>query len=72
MSQVKTGNQVFTSPGDVAETFSSHFTNTGQSLAQEIPSSQIDPLAYVSPVDGVFPFQRINAQKVIKLLRLSM
>ena len=24
---------------------------------------------YVSPVDGVFSFQRINAQKVIKLLK---
>ena len=45
-----------------------HFTNVGQSLAQEIPSSEIDPLAYVNPVDGVFSFQWINVQKVLKLL----
>ena len=64
-SQVKTGNQVFTSAGDI----NNHFTNVGQSLAQEIPSSEIDPLAYVNPVDGVFSFQRINVQKVIKLLK---
>ena len=64
-SQVKTGNQVFTSAGDI----NNHFTNLGQSLAQEIPSSEIDPLAYVNPVDGVFSFQRINVQKVIKLLK---
>ena len=69
VSQVKTGNQVFTSPGDIAEAFNNHFTNIGQSLAQEIPISEIDPLAYVSPVEGVFSFQRINAQKVIKLLK---
>ena len=47
MSQVKKGNQVFTQPGDIAEAFNSYFTNIGQSLAQEIPSSEIDPLAYV-------------------------
>ena len=35
----------------------------------EIPSSEIDPLAYVNYVDGVFSFQRINVQKVIKLLK---
>ena len=35
-SQVKTGNQVFTSPGDIAEAFNNHFTNIGQSVAQEI------------------------------------
>ena len=69
VSQVKAGNQVFTSPGDIAEAFNNRFTNIGQSLAQEIPSSEIDPLAYVNPVDGVFSFQRINVQKVIKLLK---
>ena len=47
VSQVKTGNQVFTSPGDIAEAFNNHF----------------------NPVDGVFSFQRINVQKVIKLLK---
>ena len=69
MSQVKTGNQVYISPGDITEAFNNYFTNIGQSLAQEIPSLEIDPLAYVNPVDGVFSFQRINVQKVIKLLK---
>ena len=45
-------------------------TNIGQSLAREIPSVDIDPLSYVYPVNaGVFFFQRINVQKVIKLLK---
>ena len=38
MSQVKTGNQVNTSPSDIAEALNYYFTNIGQSLAQEIPS----------------------------------
>ena len=29
VSQVKTGNQVFTSPEDIAEAFNNHFTNIG-------------------------------------------
>ena len=69
MSQVKTGNLVFTSPGYIAEALNNHFKNIGQSLAQYIPSLEIDPLAFVSPFDGVFSFQRINVQKVIKLLK---
>ena len=72
MSQVKTGNQVFTSPGDIAKAFNNHFTNIGQSLAQEIHSWEIHPLAYVNPVDGVFSFRRINVQKSSNYLRLSM
>ena len=69
MCQVKTGNQVFISTGNIARAFSNHFTNIGQSLAQEIiPSLEIDPLAYVNPVEGVFSFQWINVQKVLKLL----
>ena len=55
VSQVKTGNQVFTSPGDIAEAFNNHFTSTGQSPALEIPSLESDPLSFV--------------QKAIKLLK---
>ena len=65
VSQVKTGNQVFTSPGDIAEAFNNHFTNISQSAAQEIPGLEIDPLAFINPVNGVFSFQRINIKKVI-------
>ena len=53
----------------MAEAFKNHFTNIGQCPAQEIPSSEIGPLAYVNPVDGVSSFQRINVQKEIKSLK---
>ncbi|CAH3140504.1 unnamed protein product [Porites evermanni] len=61
VSQVKRGNQVFTSPGDIAQAFNNHFTNIGQSLAQEIPSSEIDPLAYVNPcINNLAPVYLCN------------
>ena len=63
MSQVKTGNQVYISPGDIAEAFNNHFTSIGQSLAQESPNLEIDPLAYVNPVDGVFFFSTDQCSK---------
>ena len=69
MSQIKIGNEIFTSPGDIAEAFNNHFTNFGQSLARGIPIVDTDPLSYANPVNGVFSSQRINVQKVIKLLK---
>ena len=45
---------------------SSHYT---VAIWQSMNTSlEIDPLAYVNPVDGEFSFQRINVRKVIKLL----
>ena len=65
VSQVKTGNQVFTSTGD--------FTNIGQSLAQEIiPSLEIDPLACVNPVEGVFFFNGLMFKKSSNYFLLSI
>ena len=69
MSQAKTGNQVFTLPGDIAEAFNNYFTNIGQSLAQDSPVRKLTHLFMLNPVDGVFSFQPINVQKVIKLLK---
>ena len=54
----------------MTEAFNNHFTNIGQCLAQEIPSSEIGPFAYVNPIDVVSSFQRINVQKEIKSLKV--
>ena len=69
VSQIKIGNQVFTAAGDIDEAFNNHLTNIGQSLARDIPTVDTNPLSHVNPVNGVFSFQRINVQKVIKLLK---
>ena len=44
VSQIKSGHQVLTSSEDIVEAFNDHFTNTGQTLAREIPTVDIDPL----------------------------
>ena len=58
MSQVQTGNHVFTLPGDIAEAFNNHFTKKGQSLAQEIfenkVSSGIGALKRVRPFVSMY------------------
>ena len=71
----QTGNQVFTSPGNIAEAFNNHFENIGQSLAQEIPSSEIDPLAYVNVLILLmeyFLFNGLIFKKSSNYLRLSI
>ena len=68
-SQFKTGNQVFTSAGDI----NNHFTNVGQSLAQEIPSSEIDPLMpMLILLTEYFLFNGLMFKKSSNYLRLSM
>lgn len=63
VSQVKTGNQVFTSPGDIAEAFNNHFTNIGQSLAQEIPSSELTHLPMLILLTEYFLFNGLTFKK---------
>lgn len=52
--QIKTGNQIFTSPGDLAGAFNNHFTNIGQSLALGISSVDTDSLSYANPATEYF------------------
>ena len=71
--QVKTGNQVLIQLTLVLISLK-HLTiilqlNIGQCLAQENPSLEIDPLAHVNPVDGVFSFQWTNVTKVTNRCR---
>ena len=69
VSQIKLGQQVFTSSEDISQAFNNHFTSIGQTLAREIPTVDIDPLYYVKPSDRVFSFERINVQEVVTLVK---
>ena len=64
VSQIKLGQQVFTSSEDISEAFNNHFTGIGQTLASEIPTVDTEPLYYVKPSDRVFSFERINFQEL--------
>ena len=72
VSQVKTGNQVFTSPGDITEAFNNRFTNIGQSLAQEIPSLKLTHLPMLILLTEYFLSNRLMSKKTSNYLRLSM
>ena len=70
-SQVKTGNQVFTSAGDI----NNHFTNVGQSLAQEILRVRKLthlPIAMLILLTEYFLFNGLMFKKSSNYLRLSM
>ena len=69
VSQIKLGQQVFTSSEDISQAFNNQFTSIGQTLAREIPTVDIDPLYYVKPSDRVFSFERINVQEVVTLVK---
>ena len=69
VSQIKLGQQVFTSSEDISQAFNNHFTSIGQTLAREIPTVDIDPLYYVKTSDRVFSFERINVQEVVTLVK---
>ena len=43
ISEIKTGEEVITSPMEMAEAFNSYFTNVGVNLAAEIPSPKFTP-----------------------------
>ena len=70
VSQVKTGNQVFTSPGDIAEAFNNHFSNIGQSLAQKI--LKLTHLPMLILLTEYFLFNGLMFKKSSNYLRLSM
>ena len=54
ISEIKIGEQVVTSPVEMAETFNSHFSNVGVDLAAKIPTSEYNPEVYLTPTDKTF------------------
>ena len=58
-----------TNPADISEAFNSHFTTIGEKLANEIPSSTVDPISYISPTNSVFTVEEIDVSTVDHLLR---
>ena len=58
-----------TNPADISEAFNSYFTTIGEKLANEIPSSTVDPIYYISPTNSVFTVEEIDVSTVDHLLR---
>ena len=68
ISELKIGEQVISSPTDIADCFNDHFTSIAKSLADKLPSSSVNPESYLKQVNTVFSIDPPSSQIVCKLL----
>ena len=58
ISEIEVENQIIiNSSVDMAEAFNKHFTDIGQSLAQEIPATHVEPEYYITRTYKTFSLQ---------------
>ena len=69
ISEIKMGEEVITSPTEMAEAFNSYFTNVGVNLAAKIPSPKFTPEYYLTPTDKIFSIQITTTTTVCRLLK---
>ena len=67
--EIKIGEQVVTSSGEIAEIFNSYFSNIGADLAAEIPASEYKPEDYLIPTDKTFSLEIPTIDTVHRLLK---
>ena len=67
--EIKIGEQVVTSSGEIAETFNSYFSNIRADLAAEIPASEYKPENYLIPTDKTFNLEIATIDTVHRLLK---
>jgi hypothetical protein len=68
ITQLKISGQEISTPGEIAETFNSYFSNIGEKLASEIPPSEHEPSFYLKPTDKSFSLQAPQVDTVCQLL----
>ena len=69
ISEIKMGEEVITSPMEMAETFNSYFTNVGVNLAAKIPPPKFTPESYLTPTDKIFSIQIPTITTVCRLFK---
>ena len=69
ISEVKIGDDVITSPTEMAEAFNSYFSNVGVNLAAEIPSPKFTPGSHLTPANKTFSIQTSTIGTVCRLLK---
>ena len=62
------GNDI-TNSADISDAFNSYFTSIGESLANKIPNSNVDPVYYILPTNTIFSFEEIGMCTVNSLLK---
>ena len=52
--EIQVDNRIISTPGDMAEVFNEHFTNTGQVPAHEVSAAEVNPEVYLAYTDKAF------------------
>jgi len=68
INALKFGEFSFSSPSEISEAINNDFSNVGQSLANEIPPSNLGFSKYVHPVPHTFTLTGITNNTVLKLI----
>ena len=71
VKSIKQDDTEITNPYDIANAFNTYFTTIGDSLANELPHSDINPISYLYPVNSSFSFAQINVETVIETLKAA-
>ena len=71
VKSIKQDDTAITNSYDIANVFNTYFTTIGDSLANELPHSDINPISYLYPVNSSFSFAQINVETVIETLKAA-
>ncbi len=69
VKSIKQDDAEITHSYDIANAFNTYFTTIGDSVASELPNSDIDPISYINPTNSSFSITEINVEIVIEILK---
>ena len=64
INKIKTENVEVTGDKNIAEEFNRYFSTIGPKLGDNLPSSEINPMSYVTPSSQVFNFRNITFEDI--------
>ena len=68
ITQLNVDDQVTTGDTNIADCFNQYFSSIGCKLSESIQDINIEPMAFVTPVESSFHFSRISVQEVLSAL----
>ena len=68
VTQLNVDDQVITGDRNIADCFNQYFSSIGCKLSESIHNINIEPMAFVTPVESSFHFSRISVQEVLSAL----
>ena len=68
ITQLNVDDQVTTGDTNIADCFNQYFSSIGCKLSESIQGINIEPMAFVTPVESSFHFSRISVQEVLGAL----